>query len=918
MPENEKRPLEYPKINTFTAASARRLAEEDLTFPEMYPHEVAAYFGSDMTKGLTVRQVKRQRAKYGVNTAASSPALGFSASFRRQTKNLLTVFLFFTLILFYFFRFSGELLAVAAGLAAIGLLNALLEHSAGKSIAAAASLSSPRVTVMREKKVFVTDSRALVPGDIILLESGNIVPADARLMECASFTVLETPVSGEKSAVQKDARFLASSKDDKVYANMVYAGTIVTGGNASAVVCATGANLTLRRKTQKDPRGGFPPYLKTALGIGRTLSIGAAAGEILFILAGAAAGALLSDIFIAALALGAASLCDTAFALSAAAMGKGIKDAIKGGGVFKNLASFRNIAEIDTVLCGKETAFLPKEIVLNSVYDCSEFFEYNARNKEKARAIIRYMLLCSSIKEKYKDKKVKKKRPKDAPVYEGSAFTLALLKAAEGAGYSLGEARENFYRIETEYDGFGEMCRVLGLLDGKSMVIVRGSPENVLKRCAGYRKEGKNIPLDEKSREKILSDAFAMAQTKVPIAVAAGYTAADSLRDMAVERKLVFLGFLGFYTSLEVENASAVFKCAQSGIETVAFTDDSYYTALNMAKNAGIIAGEDEICTARMISETEEGLFIANNEQYKLFVGCDENQLLYIQRLRKQNRHQVGAAVSRIEHTALAAEAHASFAASGDGALAHACDTILLEGGFDAVAEVIKQAKLITKRIADTLRFMPTGFFLFFFWGLFSLALHGEIPFGAKDVFIFGMFVNIIFSFPLSFAPSFSQENRKILAEKNHEVTLLSAVKGLFTSAAYSAPGALLCVLAGKITHGGENGGIGPSLITFTSVLFLFSLMTGKSRSIFTNKFYRNYYTGVAFVLGFGITAFLTLPPAFPAFFGYERVPLTDAAMAASLAFIYFLCIQLLLLIKEMTAKNKKKEKETWRLQKIR
>ncbi|MDD4124768.1 MAG: cation-transporting P-type ATPase, partial [Eubacteriales bacterium] len=456
MPDNETRSSEYPKINTFTTASARRLSDESLSFPEMYPHEVASYFDSDITNGLSVKQVKRHRSKFGDNTVAGAVPIGFMVSLKRQLKNLVPVFLFFASLMFHIFRGGAEFLAMAAGIAVTALVNAVLEHKAGKIFTAVQKISSPRTTVIREGKAFVTDSRGLVPGDIIVLESDNIVPADARIIECSSFTVLETPVSGRKNAALKDARFLAPSKDVKVYENMVYAGTIVTGGNATAVVCVTGRNVMLNREVKRgaaaNPQSAYlPAYLKTVLKTGRFMGIAAVSAELLLLAAGIISGANLTDTFIVSLSVSTVALSDTVFALSAASMANSIDDAMKRGGVFRNLDSFERISDLDTIMCGKATAFPPKAITLESFYDCSGMTEYNRQSKARAKDIIKCMLLCSSIKEKLKEPKTKKKKTREE-IYEGSAYTLALLKAANEAGYTLEEARRDFYRIETEHD----------------------------------------------------------------------------------------------------------------------------------------------------------------------------------------------------------------------------------------------------------------------------------------------------------------------------------------------------------------------------------------------------------------------------------------------------------------------------------
>lgn len=926
MPQNDAVPSEYPKVNTFTAASARRLSTEKLTFPEMYPHEVAGFFGSDISKGLSLKQVKRQRAVYGDNAMTESIPVGFLESIKRQLKNLVSVFLAFSSLLFFAFGGGREYLFMTAALAAITLLNGILESRAGKVFDKSLRASSPTAAVIRDGRVFVTTSRSLVPGDIIALETDDVVPADARLIECMSLTVLETPVSGRAAAAPKDARFLAGSGEDTVYENMVYAGTVVTGGSATAVVCATGKNSLISRKNKKDRLSTLPKYLQSVQKSGRILAFGAVAAEIILLLSGLARGVKLTETFILSLAVGAATLTDTTFALSSFALSKSVSDAMKRGSIYRNLDSFDRVAEIDTVMCGKSTAFPPRDTILESFYDCVSISPFTRQSKQRSKDIIRALLLCSAVKEKLKDTtaaakaKSKQKRPKatTGEIYEGSAYTLALLKAASQAGFSYDEFKKDFYRIETEYDSSGEMCRVLGLLDGKSCVILRGSPENVIARCAGYRKEGKNYRLDEKSKSRLLGEALEMTKTQIPIAVALGYTSADTLRDIAAEKKLVFLGFAGFYTSMKIDAASAVFKCEQAGIETLAFSGDSYYTALNMAKNTGIIADESEICTSEILRETEEGLFIANCDKYRLFVNLTDDEWLYILRLKKQNKKNIAVSVSQISQAKLVREADAAFVASKGAmdALTSACDVKLIDGGFDTVVESIKQAKLATKRISDTVGYMTAGFFILFFWALFSVLIFGSLPFGVKDVLLFGMIINSIFGFSLAFAPAFSPDNRKILAEKGYEVTPASVSKSFLNSLLYSVASAAICLFSGFVSGAGTPKAKSSSLLAYFILIALFALMGGgaggpkKSGLALLNRFCRNYNFTIALSFSAGITALALSVPRFSRIFGYFPISPADSLPPILISVTFFAVIQFAMMFINIRLKTKKKEKQ--------
>ena len=888
---------DFPKVNTFTAATARRLSDEKLTFPEMYPHEVAEAFDSDITLGLTEKQVKTLRAEYGDNSALSLP-IGFRASLRRQLRDLMPVLLMCASLLFAFFRDDKWLIITAVFVPLSMLVNALLEHSASKTFRSLSHRSSPRAEVIRDGRQSSKYSRSLVPGDIIVLESDMIVPADARIIECASFSVLETPVNGVRESVQKDALFVAKDKKMRYCPNMVYAGSVVTSGKASAIVTATGKNCEINSRKVKDPILALPQYLRTVYRAGRLISLISVFAELILMLTGMLRLSGLADTFLVSLAVGNCALCSTAFSLSVAAEAKGMRDAMKSGVLFRNMDSVSRIAEADTIMCNKDIAFPPATVQLSNVYTCFGMTEYDRQSRSSVTDLIKCMLLCSSLKETVREKKNgKKKKTEKVVTYSGGDHTMAVLRAAAANGLTLEMARNDFYRIEAEFDSTGEACRVLGLVEGKPCVILRGGVENVVTRCAGYRRDGKNYRLDDKAIRRILEDAAVMSKTQVPIAIAMGYTTAETLRDINAEKKLIFLGFVGFHTATRVDAASSVFRFNSAGIDIAVTTDDEYYTSLNLARNACIISSEAEICTGERMRSTEEGLFIADNEKYRLFNGITNEEWLKILKYRNMNDHSVFVGVSDIKETAMIGEASASFALEkkSKDSLLGACDVRFTSDGFDTVEECLKQSKLITKRILNVCQYMTAGFFTLFFWMLFSVTIFGSVPFRFSDAVVFGLFVNPVFCASLAFSP----EDRKLLAEKNYMLTPLTVTKGIYISMIYSAIAGLLCFLTPILISASGAYAYSVSVITYVVTMFLFSLMSGSSRSLLLNRFYHNYNFLISFFIGAAVTVLSLYVPSVRNFMGYVYVAPIDAAIALVMPLICFLLIQIALLLLE-------------------
>ncbi|CDD01531.1 calcium-translocating P-type ATPase PMCA-type [Ruminococcus sp. CAG:382] len=885
---------EFPKINTFTPETAKRAGDEELSYSEMYPHEVAEKFGSDITNGLDPKAVRRQRAKYGANIVSGQIGLSFKASLKKQYTNLLTVLLLFGSLLIFVFDRSPLLLLVPAGCIILTFANAILEHYAGKKLSELKRQTASGAAVIRGGKTMVTDSRSVVCGDVIYLEDGDIVPADARLIECNALTVLETPISGVSSAAAKDARFTEKKGLSRVSENMVYAGSIVTGGNGVAIVCEVGSNVRINKKSNHNPMS-LPSVLRGTQKEGRIVTGAAAVFELVLIAVGIVRGVGLAEVFVLALGIGVIALTDTSFAFAAYTFADCLTKALKKGAAIRNFDCVPKLVGINSVMCDKQTAFPPTVIKADRLYDCFGEYRVDAGRSDGAVAVLRYMLLCSSVKEVMTGDKDKKALPL-AEKYVGSTLSLSLMEAADKLKYSLEEAGKGFYRIESEFDSRGEMTRVLGLLDGSPVVIIKGVPENVISRCAGYRQNGTNYRFDDKSRRKVLAFAEEISKTRTPIAVAVGNTAADSLRDITVERKLVLIGIVGLYSTFEVGAASAVFKCRQAGIEIVVSSDDSYYTAYNTAKNAGIIENEHEICTAETLRTTEEGLFIANCPGYKIFTGLTDSEWLYIEQLRKQDGKRVAVSASRTEQLQLMKDADVSFApkrGSTDTLLA-TCDVQMKNDGFDTITETLKSARMAMKRITNTAEYFVVGFMTMFFWALLSIIVSGKLPFSSGDVFLFGILINILISVSLAFAPP----ERNILAEPLPAVRPRDKLIYYALPALYSLIGGGLCLFSSQVTlRTAGNAPVTASLVTFSALLFFYSLMCGVKHSVFINRAYMNYLSFAMLAVVAAIIAAIIYIPKAAAFMGYAPLNGTQLLVAVGIAFIFFLAAQVVMLL---------------------
>lgn len=745
--ENGKENL---KIKTVSGTDG----EEELTFSpeEMQPVEVAEALESDLIMGKTSKQVKKARRLFGPNEIRSEFRLSFRESLRNQLKGLIGIFLMAASLLMYLFSpEEPTYLVMTVVVAIITFLNAFAEYRASIALRLPKKYSSLKAKTVRDGEEGMLDSRSLVPGDLIVLEEGMMVPADCRLVDDMNLCVLETHVSGVEGSVGKDSRYVARNGPEAICANTVYAGSIVTSGHASAIVCRTGKE-TLLRRMRAGKEDYSPPIMKYVQSLCRFMSAASIIVCFALLVLGVAAGADITDWFIVSLAIGASSLCDSMVSLCASSLGFGAKIMAEDGTVVKNYGCIQTLAKTNTVMCGRNLAFPPKRITLTGLYFSGRNYDREKRPDDAAEELLKLLLVCSDAR---RITAAEKKKTRGLPEYKGSPLDDAIVDYFGEWNKPIGMIREQYIRMDAEYTLSGDISRMLALKNGKNTVIVRGSPENILSRCVGYTLDGTDYKLSDFTRKKILTAAEDAARTSsFLVAVACGETEAETLRDIEAEHRLIFKGFVSFASSLDPGVAEAVYRCDGAGIETVLNSNDAYYTALNSAKSAGIITDETQIITAEQLRSCSRGLLIANAPYYRLFLNIDDGEWHDIVNLRKDNGRITAVTAERINELPIMSDADVSIVPeSSCDTLRMTCDAMMLGTGINLIADAILNAKTICRRIASVVSYLPAGVIMMLVASVFAACYNQTVAFRTQDVLFGGIIFNLAFAFSLAFEP---------------------------------------------------------------------------------------------------------------------------------------------------------------------
>ncbi len=706
------------------------------------PDELISHLESHGTKGLSQKQARYRLHIHGKNLFRKEFSLRSTDGIKAQLRGMVSLLLIATmLVLYLFLQDSVYLMAMGIGLFtwAVG---AVWELIAARILRGREKYSALGVQVVRDGKSQKTDSRLLVPGDLLYLEQGNLVPADARILEDdGHLSALETPVNGVKSAHRKSCR-IPAKEQEAVSGNMVYAGTLITSGTCLAMVCRTGDHTLLRqiRATKKDY---LPPLLTRAREYCRLLSLLGLAGCFLLSVIGGLTGKGLGNLLSLSVASAAVSLCDIALSLACLSFGDGLRRLEKNGVVLRNLNKVTRLAQVNTVMCPKELTFPPKKPRLDSIFAGGKLYSAEIPPNHAMQEILKLTLVCSDF-------------PRPMRPYEN--ITAAYLR---DRCIPLTELTEEWFRVDTAKNEEGEVVGVISLHKDHNRVVIKGAPEAVLARCAGYENDGKEYKMSPAAAKKILAAAERASRNMAYlIAVASGTTGEDSLRNPVAERRLIFRGFLAFRLSMEVDMAGGIYRTSKAGIECVLSTDDPYHTAAGIAKSVGIIGNEGEMISSREIAAADRGMYVLNSGKYKVFLEPTHEQWLDALRLRKETGRIVLATGTEEVQIPLLKEADISAVPKNEkDILRESADLLMTENGFQVFASGIAGAKTLYFRLRWLFQLLTAGMCSWFVCLIIGMIAGGSLPYGLPEVLFGGVVGNMVLATVVALLP----EDRAIL-----------------------------------------------------------------------------------------------------------------------------------------------------------
>jgi Ca2+-transporting ATPase len=591
--------------------------------------QVLKELDSDIHRGLTEDEVKSRLEKYGYNELKKEERASPFSIFINQFKNILIIILLIAIALS---ALIGEVVdAAIIGVIVVfcAVLGFTQEYRAERALEALKKMLSPTITVLRGGKEEDIPSKELVPGDILLLEAGDKIPADARLIENHSLRCDEAPLTGESMPVGKDIKPLREDVRVSDRKNMVFTGTTVTYGRGKAVVTLTGMNTEFGKIAEEvmEVKVEKTPLEKRTEEIGKWLGI--IALTICFLVAGISIvretlGGRIDLPFVVtmvmfAVALAVAAVPEALAAIVTGALAIGMHQMAKKNALIRKMPAVETLG-CTTVICSDKTGTLTKgEMTVRKIFTDSKVIEVSGvgyapfgdfRGSEITKVVgnsvlqlfLKGGLLCSDAKLHEKEGKW---------LTKGDPTEGALVVAGAKAGLHVREMRLENPRIE-ELPFSSErkrMTTIHQMEDGKKVAFMKGAPEVVLERRPYILDGNGTRALTGEEKGKILRVNEEMAQAALRVLAVAYRELPEGIAcvEDGIEKDMVFLGLSGMMDPPREEAIEATNVCKQVGIKPVMITGDHKLTAVAIAKEIGIYKDGDMVLTGEELEKMSAG-----------------------------------------------------------------------------------------------------------------------------------------------------------------------------------------------------------------------------------------------------------------------------------------------------------------------
>ncbi|WP_027148637.1 cation-translocating P-type ATPase [Methylobacter tundripaludum] len=664
------------------------------------PWQTTAWLKVDPEKGLNHQEAKERLETYGPNAIQEQSRRGPIRMFLGQFADFMIIVLILACIVSGLVGDVTDTIVILVIIVLNAIIGFIQEYRAEKAVAALKRLSSPTAQVLREGKTHTIAAHELVPGDLVMLEAGNVVPADLKLLGVARLKVEEAALTGESLPVEKSGaliRELDSPLGDRL--NMAYKGTVATYGRGVGIVIATGMDTELGKIAELLRQGKetkTPLQLRLASFGVRLALLVLAVCAIIFVV-GLLRGEEPVLMFLTAVSLAVAAIPEALPAVATVTLAIGARNLVAKNALIRRLPAVETLGSV-TFICSDKTGTLTQ----NRMHAEAFYVEESLREgiaPDFPAPLLRALALNNDAR-----------RSHDGQLL-GDPTEIALHQAAESVGYVGSELVKDAPRLdEIPFDSERKLMTTLHQENGELVAYTKGAPENVLHRCVNLWGGDGPQPLP---KEAILAAADQMAADGLRVLALAYRQLPErpqTLDTDSIETELCFLGLVGLMDPPRPEAKEAVALCKTAGITPVMITGDHPATARAIAIRLGIVDDGCKVLTGSQLAGMSLEEFEKEVEEVRVYARVAPEQKIKIVKALQDRGEFIAMTGDGVNDAPALRAANIGIAMGkiGTDVAREASHMVLLDDNFATIVTAVREGRRIFGNIRKFIKYAMT------------------------------------------------------------------------------------------------------------------------------------------------------------------------------------------------------------------
>lgn len=672
--------------------------------------ETKEYFKLDEKNGLSSEQVNENRAKYGTNELQAKKKKSTFVKFLEQFKDFMIIVLIIAAIISGVVGYiEGEGITDSIIILIVVILNAVIgviqENKAEKSLEALQKLSAHVSKVIRNGKMEVIPAKELVPGDIVVLDTGDYVPADLRIIEAVNLKSQEASLTGESVPVDKKTEKIDNEEVDLGDRdNMLFSSSLITYGRGKGIVVETGMNTEVGKiagiiNSAEETQTPLQAKLNK---LGKTLGIAALAICAIIFVIGLIYGKDPIEMFMTAVSLAVAVIPEGLAAVSTIVLAIGVQRMVKKHAIVKKLPAVESLGST-TVICSDKTGTLTQ----NKMTVKKIFYNGNIVNTEDVKQnvdkdlekLVHISMLCNDTKISTDGK------------LNGDPTETALVDMGFNLEFENSIYDENPRIKEIPFDSDRKLMTTVNKINGKYVVLTKGGVDELLARCNKYLYNGE-IKEDLENYKKVIAEYNENMAKNALRVLAMAYKEIDheptdeEMQNM--EQDLIYVGMVGMIDPPRLEVKDAVDKCKKAGIKTVMITGDHKITAIAIAKSLGILENEDEALTGAELEKMSDEDLTKNIRKYSVYARVSPEHKVRIVKAWQANGEIVAMTGDGVNDAPAlkTADIGCAMGIVGTDVSKEAADVILTDDNFATIVSSVEEGRRIYDNILKAIQFL--------------------------------------------------------------------------------------------------------------------------------------------------------------------------------------------------------------------